>query len=182
MSQAIRVRIYLFLVISGALYVLSPLRIGVVLGESMSPSLKHGQVYALDRTYYGRHGAKRGDVIVFDHGGVTYVKRVIAGPGESVYLLRQRDLSEDDLVMDWQVEYLKRLERQAAFKRGVHLVEQPVPEGFCFVVGDHLSRSTDSRAFGLVPMERVRGKMIAAPPAPARWYRLAGNYRDSSHS
>jgi signal peptidase I len=33
-----------------------------------------------------------------------------------------------------------------------------VPEGFLFVIGDNLDNSYDSRFFGVVPLDEVRGK------------------------
>ncbi len=36
-----------------------------------------------------------------------------------------------------------------------------VPEGYLFVLGDHRDHSNDSRFFGLVPVERVKGRALA---------------------
>jgi signal peptidase I len=37
---------------------------------------------------------------------------------------------------------------------------QRVPDGHVFVLGDHRDRSNDSRAFGAVPVERLRGRVL----------------------
>lgn len=36
-----------------------------------------------------------------------------------------------------------------------------VPEGHCWVVGDNLGNSRDSRMFGPLPLALVRGKVVA---------------------
>ncbi|KAK9893680.1 LexA/Signal peptidase [Cystobasidium minutum MCA 4210] len=46
-----------------------------------------------------------------------------------------------------------------------------VPRGYIWAVGDNLSNSTDSRAYGPVPLGLIRGKIIARlwPPSKAQW-------------
>jgi len=46
-----------------------------------------------------------------------------------------------------------------------------VPEGHCWVVGDNLPYSRDSRHFGPMPMALIRGKVVAKvlPFSERRW-------------
>jgi inner membrane protease subunit 1 len=46
-----------------------------------------------------------------------------------------------------------------------------VPEGHCWVVGDNIPYSRDSRHFGPLPMGLVRGKVLAVvfPWRERRW-------------
>jgi inner membrane protease subunit 1 len=39
--------------------------------------------------------------------------------------------------------------------------EQQVPKGHCWVVGDNMPYSRDSRHFGPLPMALIKGKVIA---------------------
>src|SRR5687767_9661265 len=59
----------------------------VVMGDSMSPTLKSGRMIWVDRTHYRRHQPKAGEVVVFRHEGHTYVKRVYRGPGETFHYI-----------------------------------------------------------------------------------------------
>lgn len=36
-----------------------------------------------------------------------------------------------------------------------------VPEGHCWVLGDNLAESRDSRVYGPIPLALVRGKVVA---------------------
>lgn len=47
-----------------------------------------------------------------------------------------------------------------------------VPEGHCWVAGDNLDWSRDSRVFGPVPLALVKGKVVALlwPWREARWF------------
>jgi len=88
-----------------------------------------------------------------------YVKRVVGLPGERVGIERGR------LTVDGRVAgeyYPKVLEAGEPPPR-------PVPEGHCSVLGDNRPVSLDSREFGAVPAERIRGQVrfLLWPPEHA---------------
>ncbi|KAM0127907.1 hypothetical protein ACHAP3_008582 [Botrytis cinerea] len=47
-----------------------------------------------------------------------------------------------------------------------------IPEGHCWVVGDNLEWSRDSRMFGPIPMALIKGKIIARvlPWSERKWF------------
>lgn len=49
-----------------------------------------------------------------------------------------------------------------------------VPEGHCWLAGDNLEWSRDSRVFGAVPLNLVRGKVVAVVWPPSAWKVLGG--------
>lgn len=144
-----------------------PARPMVVMGESMEPTLHSGQMAVLDTRYYQKHPIRPGDVIAFNRNGQVYVKRVLATEGDSLVMLHYIRGNRRDLVLNWQLRPFQRLSRNFYPDRfDGKLVNSYVPEGTCFVVGDNENASEDSRSFGPVPLEEIRGKALSAGPAP----------------
>ena len=55
--------------------------LGYVPSESMEPTLKEGSMILGTRIYWELNN---GDVVVFEHNGELFVKRIAAGPGEEI--------------------------------------------------------------------------------------------------
>jgi signal peptidase I len=162
------------LLIVGIGYQVSPYRVGVVVGDSMSPSIKHGSVYFLDREYYRSHPLRRDDVVVFRRDGINYIKRILAVGGDTVYVTTIPSSGQDQLVMDWEVEPLRRVVQRT--RSVLKLVEREVPPGHCYVVGDHILGSVDSRELGPIGNEFILGRLVAVPPAVPVLGHVAGIY------
>ncbi|HEU4752267.1 MAG TPA: signal peptidase I, partial [Armatimonadota bacterium] len=81
-----------------AAYVALPLKLGVVSGVSMEPTLRPGELFVLTRVPYAFHAPRREDLVVFDHAGAAYVKRVAAVAGDTVPLLHYPDDNTDTLL------------------------------------------------------------------------------------
>ncbi|MFN3651108.1 MAG: signal peptidase I [Armatimonadota bacterium] len=144
---------------------LLPWRPGIVLGESMSPTIRNGSVYVMDCSPAAKQSLQRGDVVVFREAGETYIKRIAAVGGDTIYLLRSRDESFNyDVVMDWQLPAARRAFGRGA-RRPVVLVARTLPPGMVFVLGDNLANSLDSRCLGPIAVRQIVGKMVGAPAA-----------------
>jgi signal peptidase I len=143
-----------------------PYRPGVVCGNSMAPTLKNGSLYLMDRSPAAIQNIRRGDVVVFKRDGIVYIKRVVAVGGERLQVVRSADLESDELLFDWQVPLMREVLRTRQWAVQDRLVEREIPPDSYYVVGDHMSASEDSRAFGPVPREAILGKMIAPPALP----------------
>jgi signal peptidase I len=119
---------------------------------SMEPTLYPGELLLVSKLAYTLGEPHHGDVIIFhapNNPGEDYIKRIIGVPG---------DLVE---VSNFQVKV-----------NGVVLVEpyiaaEPgyngtwtVPEDSLFVLGDNRNSSSDSHAWGFVPMDEVIGKAL----------------------
>lgn len=135
-----------------------PLRPTVVLGHSMTPTMRSGGFYLLDTRYYRHHPLKCGDIVVFRYQGETLTKRIYALPGQHVLLLRYDDNVGNQIVEPWEVAGLRRLQRAHLFAQR-HLEELTVPRGQCFVLGDNPMLSCDSRTFGCISINTILGRI-----------------------
>jgi signal peptidase I len=122
-------------------------------GTSMLPVLEDQDRLFINKLAYRVGEIHRGDVVVFlyphDHQK-SYIKRVIAGPG-------------DDLKIDHGQVYVNDTPLKEPYvpKRFADDRSQPemrVPAHEYFVMGDHRSISSDSRDFGPVDRDLIYGK------------------------
>lgn len=87
---------------------------------------------------------------VLEIGKISYIKRVIALPGEHVQIqngkvyINGTELKEDYLADDVKTE-----------SEGGLLVDFVVPEGTVFAMGDNRENSHDCRAFGCIPQDKI---------------------------
>ncbi len=139
---------------------IAPVRPGVVLGDSMAPSFRNGQVFLMWRVR-DRSQIEQGEVVVFQVRGERYLKRVRATAGQSVWGVESDDLEgvPDVIVSHPEAERVRLVARE---RPGMgRVVNITVPPGHVFVVGDAERNSYDSRHFGPVPLKAVQGRVVA---------------------
>ncbi len=141
--------------------------------SSMEPTLLVGDHILVNKFIYGVRipltdtklfqfkKPQRGDIIVFiyprDHSK-DFIKRVIGMEGEKVEILRNKIYINDKLIDDpwgkyneqsnW-IRYLQPMERYGP---------EIVPKNSLFVLGDNRDNSQDSRFWGFVDVNAVKGK------------------------
>lgn len=126
--------------------------LSVVRGSSMAPGIRDGDRILIEPWSYLIGGPDRGDVIVMRYPldpSVDYIKRVIGLAGDRVTLADGHVWVNGELVQEPYVEDIDRSTYLSVL----------VEEGHYFVLGDNRPRSSDSREFGLVPIEYVRGRV-----------------------
>ena len=135
-------------------YVIQSVRVD---GESMAPTLHNSDRYLLNHLTYWVRPPKPEDIVVLkDPEGGFAVKRIIAGPGDSVYFkggwvyVNGRKLVEPYLEPGTPT--------YADWKRGEELIRCG-PNQY-FVMGDNRQRSADSRTYGSIPRKSVLGAII----------------------
>ena len=141
------VRTSLFLLVAYTLTFHTP----VVRGSSMLPGLQDGDRILVE-PWTDLFGYERGDVCVLRYPldpTVDYVKRVIGLPGDHVVLGGGRLWVNGELVDEPYVE---------SIDPGAY-VATVVDDGHYFVLGDNRPRSSDSREFGQVAGELMRGRV-----------------------
>ena len=87
-------------------------------------------------------------------GKVTYIKRVIALPGEHIEIKDNKVYINGE---EYKESYLdSSVVTTAANGAFTDLI---VPDGYIFAMGDNRPQSTDCRSFGCIPISKVEGKV-----------------------
>lgn len=132
---------------------------------AMLPTLKIGDKILVNKRAYRSQIPQRGDIIIFksppeaDKREIEFVKRVIALPGDTVDLhsgevyLNGKALSEPYLLE-------KKSTQEAFGDSGSLKFPYHVPKNRYFVMGDNRSDSFDSRFWGPVEGNCIRGKVV----------------------
>jgi signal peptidase I len=121
-------------------------------GFSMVPTLQDGEYVLVNRLAYRNSLPERGDIIVFSSpqtANLDLIKRVIGLPGDMV------KISAGVVRVNGQV-----LDEPYIAAAPVYNGQWNVPENKLFVLGDNRNDSSDSHAWGLLPVENVIGKAI----------------------
>lgn len=164
---------------------------------SMNPTIIEGDRILVDKHVYGLRvpltrlrltrgtDPARGEIVVFDSpkDGTTLVKRLVAGPGDTVELageqlvvngiparyepgdtavlralLRETQAQSPRVLRESDVDrphaMLLLPERLSAQQVGPWVI----PPGHYFMLGDNRDNSADSRYFGLVPRQNIYGR------------------------
>ena len=122
-------------------------------GSSMEQTLHHGDTLLICRVAAWMGWYDQGDVVTFSQQingeKIVMVKRVIALEGDQVAI--------HDGVVTVNGQTLEEPYAQGITEDDLD-VTVPVVE--VFLLGDNRQKSTDSRAFGSVPMAQVQGKVF----------------------
>lgn len=135
------------------------MRLVRVAGDSMAPTYHSSDL--LTTRPAGRLGTRvrRGDVVVFHHGGLRMIKRVVGLPGDLL------ELEAGRLFVNGQsVDGRPRLP-------GAYTRVWRVPAASCFLAGDNAAVSDDSRVWDepFVPvdgLEAVVARRLVRPRRP----------------
>ncbi len=127
-----------------------------VRGVSMEPALSEGDQIIVDKLSYRFHEPDRFDIIVFhkDQSSYRYIKRVIALPGERIWISREGDIYINDRILE---EYYGRA---SINDPGLAGKEITLGEDEYFVLGDNRNHSEDSRfeEVGIVKRSEIIGR------------------------
>ncbi len=121
-------------------------------GNSMEPTLQNGDI-----VFFSRIGSdyEDGDVVFARMpSGEYYVKRVIATEGEVV------DLKDGVLYVDGVPEDGNYFIGITEVQEGIVSYPYTVEEGKYFMVGDNREASMDSRSFGALLENSIKGKLL----------------------
>lgn len=130
-------------------------------GESMLPTLNNGEFVLVNRLAYKFGEPTRGDIIVFRSTtqlDLDLIKRIIGVPGDAIH------------IADGQVRVNGvRLREPYINAEPRYSGDWSVPDGYLFVLGDNRNDSSDSHAWGLLPVKNVIGKSMLIYWPPPDW-------------
>jgi len=159
-----------------------------IFGSSMQPTLVDGDYIFINKFKYGLHlpfvdkmtllwsQPKRGDVITFIPPGMSdrgekeiYIKRVVAVPGDKVEIVRSKLYINGHLVESSRLENKDFIYQELLGDKEYEVTKKNpfsyfrsmiVPEGHVFAIGDNRDNSYDSRSWGPLPIENIKGKAM----------------------
>jgi signal peptidase I len=126
---------------------------------SMLPTLQIGDHILVNKFLYYFEPIRRGDIIVFkfpQDESRDFIKRVIGLPGDTI------EVRDKQVLVNGQA----LAEPYAAFEDGSvarsgereHFGPVAIPPGKLFMMGDNRDHSMDSRYWGLLDTQKVKGK------------------------
>jgi signal peptidase I len=160
---------------------------------SMEPTLQIGDHILVNKFIYGvkipftsiqlfsLEEPRRGDVLVFIYPldqSKDFIKRVVAVEGDTVKLVNKKLSINGTEVPDPHAVYTEESALSGEVQKRDNFGPVTVPKGALFVLGDNRDRSLDSRFWGFVPLEDVRGKAFIiywswdSQGTTVRWNRL----------
>lgn len=119
--------------------------------HTMSPACKDGDlviIYRLEKNFYPS------DVVVLEKDGEMQIRRIIAKAGDVV------DITENGLMINGNLQQEIYISTETLpFEEGITF-PVTVKEGEYFVLGDNRSQATDSRIYGSVTEDEIKGSVI----------------------
>ena len=147
-------------------FIFEPVRVD---GNSMYPTLKHGEVMIVSKMSYRFGGEPELFDVVICHypgrGNTNFVKRIVGLPGDTV------EIADGYLLVNGVAYDEKFLHERPVGNYG----PITIPEGQYFVMGDNRNNSNDSRNPAYGPLDR---KQIVGKVSAVLWHTIPSTLED----
>ncbi len=142
-----------YIVIAVVVFLLFVFVVGLqqVVGPSMNPTFKEGDIVLVNKLIYRVSKIHRYDVVVVSVKDKYMIKRVIGLPGEKV------EYKDNKLYING-VYYKEDFIDTDKVKTEDFSTNGIIPEGKYLVLGDNREDSQDSRDYGLIDRKNIHGK------------------------
>jgi len=127
----------------------------IVQGASMEPTFNGFDYLIVDELSYSLREPERGEVVIFEYPkkkDVYFIKRIIGLPGETVKIVGEKVsiVTKDGKEVKIDEPYIGN--------RLSNYVNTTLKDGEYFVMGDNRAASYDSRYWGPVTKEEMKGR------------------------
>lgn len=167
---------------------------------SMEDTLLVGDFILVDKITYGAwvdlgivegrlpglRAPRTGDIAVFKYPldpSKDFIKRLIAGPGQTVEIRNRKVYVDGELFPDPpESKHIDPRVLPAPYFNRDNFGPITVPEGEYFFMGDNRENSKDSREWGFVPEDYIKGKALIIylswnPDRTVPWFNLISKIR-----
>ena len=131
---------------------------------AMLPTILIGDHILVNRLLYKSSAPKRGDIIVFEFPkdpSVDYIKRLVAVGGDSLEIKDKKVIINGTEMNETFVKHISSKIMTSESSPRDNFGPVTVPDGSVFVMGDNRDNSYDSRFWGFVDVDKIRGKAIS---------------------
>lgn len=135
-----------------SLLLFQPYKLVVVVGRSMLPTLKGGQILLAKKT----NKFERGDIVVIKEEDNIIIKRIKYLPEEYYYSVLDFETAEMIVIENDFRDMMLGIEKYGL----ENIKEYKMAKNSYFVLGDNSAESDDSRRFGPIHKEQILYKVI----------------------
>ena len=133
-------------------------------GGSMIPTLLIGDHLLANKFIYKTTEPKRGDIIIFplpEDPSREWIKRVVAVEGDTIQMINQKVYINGKYIDEPYTQHTDTLVRAGQLEPRDNFGPYLVHKGKLFVMGDNREQSFDSRFWGYVSRDTVKGKAMS---------------------